>query len=464
MIRSSRLRLAAAGVAGATFALLAAPAGASGGYVGAAGAGDPYFPMSGNGGYDVDHYGLDIGYDPGTGRLTGVATVTAVANQILDTFDLDLSGLTVAGVAVNGVPARFARYGQELRVDPGAPVARGARFVVVVRYAGVPQPVTDPDGSIEGWVATADGAYVVGEPTGSMTWFPADNRPTDKSTFTFRITVPRGLTAVANGDLVSRSDAGGRTTFVWNEREPMAPYLATATVGAFDLTVSRTTSGLPSYVAVEPAQADAAAPALARISDILGYFGTVFGPYPFSSVGAVVDTAPEVGYALEAQTRPVFPEAPDTTSVARALAHQWFGDSVSVETWKDIWLSEGFATYAEWLWNEHDGGPSAQETFDGLYATPADDAGLWDPPPAAPGGPENLFADSVNLRGAMALHTLRVTVGDTAFFRILRQWTATYHYGNASTADLLALAEKVSGRQLDRLFQSWLYDAGKPAL
>ena len=456
-------RVAALAAAGLAVGLTQVPASAAALRAGASGVGDSYFPLAGNGGYGVDHYDLDLAYAPDGGHLDGFATLHATATARLDRFDLDLEGLTVSSVTVNGLPATYDRAGQELVVTPARALDKGQSFVVAVRYGGTPGPITDPDGSIEGWVPTDDGAYVVGEPNGSMTWFPANNHPTDKASFTFRITVPAGTTAVANGALVSRTVRGGSTTFVWDEAEPMAAYLATATLGHFDVSAGRTAQGLASYVAVDPRAAAAAAPALARIDDIVDYFSTVFGPYPFSSVGAVVDIAPDVGYALETQTRPVFPEAPDTTSVARGLAHQWFGDSVSVADWSDIWLSEGFSTYAEWLWAEHEGQGSAQQAFDDLYATPADDAELWDPPPADPAGPENLFAESVSVRGAMALQALRTAVGDADFFEILHRWTATYRYATATTKDFVDLARRVAHRPVQDLLRDWLYGSGKPA-
>jgi aminopeptidase N len=448
-------------------ALAVAPAtvvGAAGVQFGAAGVGDSYFPLAGNGGYDVDHYDLDVDYDTRTGHLDGAAELTATATQGLDRFNLDLHGLVVESVRVDGRRAAFEQVGQELVITPPSRLGTGSRFVVEVRYGGTPGPVTDPDGSIEGWVPTDDGAYVVGEPVGSMTWFPASNHPLDKASYTFRITVPRGLTAIANGRLVSQSDQGRSTTVVWDAPDPMAAYLATATIGRFSVTSTQLPGGLESYVAVDPREARAAAPALARLGDILSYFSSVFGPYPFTSTGAVVDRAPEVGYPLESQTRPVFPEAPDAVGVARAMAHQWFGNSVTMTDWSEIWLSQGFATYAEWLWNEQDGGETAQAAFDAAYAVPADDAEFWNPPPADPTGPEYLFAGSVNTRGAMALHALRTAAGDDAFFAVLRRWAQDNRHGHGTTAQFVALAEEVAGKQAGPLLTRWLYEAGKPAL
>jgi aminopeptidase N len=465
MARSARERVRAGVVVAvaATAALVGStpPALAVGPAVGAPGAGDPYFPDAGNGGYDVAHYGLDLSYDPATKRLAGTAAIVATATQQLARFDLDLRALAVRGVSVNGRPARYGRSGQELVVTPAQPLRRGLPFLVVVSYGGVPQTVIDPDDSLDGWIPTDDGAFVVNEPQGAPSWFPVSDHPTDKATYTVRMTVPAGLTAVGNGVLLGQHTRGGRTTFVWQESRPMASYLATITLGRFDVIRSRTADGIPVYVAIDPREA-AAATTMSRIPEIVGFQQSIFGRYPFETVGGIVDHAAFVGYALESQTKPNFDRAPSLTTVVHELAHQWFGDSVTPERWQDIWLNEGFATYAEWLWSEHAGGDTAQQLFDDGYATPASDTDFWNPPSGDPGGPANLFTGSVYDRGALTLHALRTKIGDRAFFRLLRAWAQQHRYGNASTADLVALAEQVSGQRLGHFFQVWLYTAGKP--
>ncbi len=430
---------------------------------GAEGAGDPYFPLSGNGGFDVSHYDLNIRYVPSSRRLDGHAVVSATATQNLSRFDLDLSGLTVAAVSVDGRPAAFTRApeGQELMITPRSALRRGSHFTVDVRYGGVPENVTDPDGSADGWIATDTGAFVASEPQGAMTWFPANSHPIDKSSFDVTITVPKGFQAVGNGELVRQTSTASATTTHWRERQPMAAYLATASIGKFTISTYRT-AGLPVYVAVDPREAAAAAPALAKLPAILAFEQKIFGRYPFSSTGAIVMHAPEVGYALETQTRPLFDRAPDDSTLVHELAHQWFGDSVSLTRWKDIWLNEGFATYAEWLWSEHTGGPSARAIFEGLYKSPASDD-LWSFPVADPGSGANIFGTPPYQRGAMVLQELRTAVGDADFFRILRTWATENRYGHGTTAQFTALATKISHRDLTGLFHTWLYTSGKPA-
>jgi aminopeptidase N len=462
MTRTSRsaVRLLFAVVASAGTLVAAAPAGAAFS-AGAPGLGDPFFPLAGNGGYDVGHYGLTLAYEPATGVLDGRAVVTATAQQDLSRFDLDLRGFDISGLTVDGRPAAFARDGQELIVTPAKGIASGATFAVEVAYSGRPQVITDPDGSIEGWVPTDDGAFVVGEPQGSPGWYPVNDNPRDKATYDFSVTVPDGLTAMANGVLVSHPSSNGRTTWNWRERDPMAPYLSTATVGRFDLTITTLANGVPSYVAVDPQLAKGQV--LAKLPEAIDFYSSIYGPYPFDAAGAIVDSAKVVGYSLETQTKPVFPYVPDEATLVHELAHMWFGDSVTLTAWPDIWLHEGFATWSEWIWSEHEGNKSAAQRFKQLYSTPAQDTGFWNPPPGAPGSPAALFDGTIYDRGGLTLEALREKVGDPVFFRILRTWAQNNRFGNVTTPQFVALAQQISGRDLTQFFDTWLYQPGKPA-
>lgn len=459
------LRLAATAVA----ALLALTTGCTGSTVqgrpGASGLRDPYFPKAGNGGYTVDHYRLDLDYDPDAERLRGTAVITARAEQGLSSFNLDLSGLKVDRVRVQGAGARFNRTGNELTVRPSADLKKGEVFTTEVDYGGRPKAVTDADRSQEGWITTADGAVGVGEPVGSMAWFPGNHHPSDKASYDITITVPKGYEAVSNGELRSRTDTrdGRRTAFAWHSPEPMASYLATAVVGRYDVTTGRSPHGVALYTAVDPDEAAASRARLARLGEMVDWGSGRFGAYPFGTAGAVVLPAQTLGYALETQTKPVFPGAPDSDElVLHELAHQWFGNSVSPRSWKDMWLNEGFATYAEWLWAEDHGGPTAQQHYEAFLAgdTTVDGAAAsdWDAfPPADPPGPAQISGNPVYYRGAMVLQRIRQEVGDAAFFALLRGWAADHRHGNASTADFTAYAQQRTGHDLKEVWDVWLY-------
>ncbi|WP_330297155.1 M1 family metallopeptidase [Streptomyces sp. NBC_00503] len=474
MYPRSLSRLAAPAVA----ALLALTAGCTGSTVqgrpGASGVRDPFFPKAGNGGYQVDHYDLDFDYDPATGKMDATAVITARAEQGLSSFNLDLSGLDVEEVTVQGAGARFNRTGKELTVRPAKDLKRGEVFVAEIDYAGVPKPLTDPDGSQEGWIPTADGdgAVGVGEPVGSMAWFPGNHHPSDKATYDIRVTVPKGYEAVSNGELSSRTEeADGRTAFAWHSPEPMASYLATVAVGKFAVTTGKTASGIPVHNAVAPKEAAASAAVLARLPEMVEWGSARFGPYPFSTTGAIVLAKGTLGYALETQTRPVFSGAltgaRGESLLLHELAHQWFGDSVSPKSWKDMWLNEGFATYAEWLWFEEHGGPSAQERFQAFLDgdTDVDDeaASDWAAfPPAAPPGAKEISDPPVYARGAMVLHRVRQEVGDEKFFALVRGWAADHRHANASTADFTAYAQEKTGHDLKKVWDVWLYGTEHP--
>ena len=442
--------------------VLAAGAMAAGGFTpGSDGLGDPMFPLAGNGGYDVANYSLTLDYTPSGNRLVGTVVITARATQNLSSFDLDFRMHDVTRLLVNGVPAAFSyAKEQELVVTPAAGLVQGKTFTVAVEYAGTPLVVTDPDQSIEGWVPTDDGAFVVNEPQGSPAWYPVNDNPRDKATYDFRVSVPEGLTVMANGVLVSETHSGGKATWVWRESDPMAPYLSTTTLGKFDLTKS-TTSGIPTYVAVDPQLAKGQV--LSKLGEAVNFYSSIYGPYPFNAVGAIVDSAKVVGYSLETQTKPNFPYVPDEATLVHELSHMWFGDSLTLGVWPDIWLHEGFATWSEWIWSERQGNKSAHQWFEQLYNTPAKDTAFWGPAVADFTDPALLFNGTVYYRGGMTLQALREKIGDLAFFQLLRDWATQNRYGTVTTAQFIAFAEKESGRDLTQFFKVWIFQAEKPA-
>ncbi|WP_396448290.1 M1 family metallopeptidase [Actinomadura sp.] len=473
------------------------PGGAATGPAGPTTAGDDYVPGDGNGGYDVQHYGLKLTIDPnGAKQLDGTATITATATERLARFNLDLTGLDVASIKVDGAPARQQRGGDELEVTPAEPLEKGAKFTTVVEYSGTPKPVSDPVLGTYGWIRTPDGVFIACQPSGAHTWFPSNDHPSDKATFDFEITVPQGLTVIANGEPETPPEgtggapvppgapgAGGgpgiepvawrrtsphagvrraMTTSKWRVKKPMATYLATVDVGRFGVRTGKTPSGIPVITAVDPTLPGVSLDQFHKLNgDIIEEWSKLFGPYPFSSAGGLIDNA-DVGFALETQTRPVYGAfGLQPTIVAHELAHQWFGDSVSVTRWKDIWLNEGFATYAEWLWDEKSGGQTVQEHFDEAYEGLG--AGeLWNVPPGNPGR-KKMFGRSVYDRGGMTLVALRNRVGEDVFYKILKAWTKQRAYSGGTTEQFIALAKKESGKDLDEFFDDWLYRKGRPA-
>jgi aminopeptidase N len=433
---------------------------------GADGLGDPYYPTAGNGGYDVANYDLNLRYEPATDALSGTATITATATAGLSSLNLDLSGLTVDVVTVDGAAATVDRNGTELVITPAAPIPTGATFVVAVSYAGVPGALAGEGLGDAGFLHTPEGAVAIGEPEVAASWFPVNDHPRDKATYTITIAAPDDLSAISNGVLRDKASADGFTTWRWAVTKPMAPYLATVVIGEYRVQES-THDGIPVFIAVDTDLSTVIDVQLARSGEVVDFLEERFGPYPFDALGGIAIDDRRIRFALENQTRPIYSwaffEAGEDGMwvIVHELAHQWYGDSVSVHSWNEIWLNEGFASYAEWLWAEAQGQQTAQRIFDRLYAGPADSP-LWRVPPGEP-GKDGMFSNSVYTRGAMTLHALRVTVGDADFFAILKAWAAEKADANATTAEFVTLAERVSGEQLDALFDAWLYGTTRPS-
>lgn len=434
------------------------------------GLGDDYFPTLGNGGYDVQHYTIDLTWNDQTDQISGTVTLNAQALHNLTRFNLDFFGYTIQSLTVDGQPASYTWIKRELTVKPEAPLKAGEEFTIAVTYNGQPGKDLSEvyDVFARGWTRYTGGVYVVSEPNGASLWFPCSDHPLDKATYTFRITAPDRYVVAANGLLVETNNLPGPlTTTIWEASDPMATYLATVNIGDFVIQQSVGPNDLPIRNYFPPDLAEKLTITFAPTAEMIAFFETIFGPYPFEAYGAVVVDSP-LRFALETQTLSLFGREVavgryDTEDViAHELAHQWFGNSVSLAEWKDIWLNEGFATYASALWFEHRRGQKALvEIMDEYYVILKN---VTNSDFTAPGSPpvDNLFNGGVYLRGAWTLHALRLEVGDSVFFNILREYYNRFQDGNATTADFIAVAESVSGQDLSDLFDAWLFAAALP--
>jgi len=442
---------------------------------GAPGIGDSYYPQLGNGGYDAQHYDLALsvsfpkGADSPLSHIDATATIEAIATQNLSSFNLDLIGLEIAGITVNDAPAEFSRDGIELTITPAEPLAEGETFTVVVEYSGEPEPFVPPAIPAEmGWSTFDGGVYVASEPVGSATWYPVNEHPLDKATYTLRVTVPEPYVVASNGLLQEEIDLGEARTYVWNNDDPTASYLVTLNIGDFALDESAGPDGLPIRNYFPADRVDAGRAAFGRQAEMIEVFNAAFGPYPFDAYGAVVADAP-FGFALETQTLSLFsvmilnrPQEAEAT-IAHELSHQWFGDSVSVADWGDIWLNEGFATYAEGVWLEHNEGRAALDTWMGRVHQWLARPGMKFQPIGNP-DPNDLFSTNVYMRGGLTLYALRCEVGDEVFSTILHTYYDRFKYSNATTDDFIGVAEEISGQDLDAFFDGWLNQIAVPDL
>lgn len=429
---------------------------------------DSLYPGLGDPGYDIDHYAIDISLQD-TGTIDAVTTIAATALEDLPVITLDFTGFKIESVAVDEADATFDRSKGKLRVTPDVAPPAGEEFIVEIAYSGTPGPVaTEAIPVPVGWNTTETGIhYVIAEPDAAHSWFPSNDHPTDKATFTFRIAVPDGVVAVANGLHTESVTDVGTVTWVYEMPQPMATYLATVVIGDLHIVEderSTAAAGIRIRNVLTSSTASAPPASLETQGEMMAHLETLFGPYPFDVYGIAV--VPGFGSALENQTLSIFGEPLVNDPVfefvlVHELAHQWFGNLVSPGDWSDIWLNEGFATYAEWLWIEHTEGAAAVTQIATGTRDRLVEAGT--PPPGSPPA-DDLFNAGVYQRGALTLYALREKVGDEAFFATLRTYLDEFAHGTARTEDFIRIAEQTSGTGLRNLFDAWLYQKAVPEL
>lgn len=430
---------------------------------------DPYLPGHGDPSWSAAHYDLDLSYDLASNRLTGTAVIRAVAEEELSRVVLDLAYLQVQKVTVDGdAPAKWAHRDHRLVLTLRSRIAAGAELLIAVKYVGSPRPLVLAHHGDAGWEELADGVIVAGQPHGAPSWFPCNDRPDDKAAYSISVTAATNYTVISNGALVSRTRRGSGETWRYEQDEPMATYLATVQIGRYRLEEIPAGEGsdVPIRAAYPPDATSGFTASFGRQREMMAYFEEAFGPYPFATY-AVVVTDDDLEIPLESQSLSTFGrnylsgDWDEVRLVAHELAHQWFGNAVTLAAWKDIWLHEGFACYSEWLWSEAGGGDSCDSharRHHTRLGKLAQDLVLADP------GPDLMFDDRVYKRGALALHALRRTVGDESFFALLRTWVARYAGTSVSTADFESLAAEVCGPGLEELFDDWLRTEPLPDL
>jgi aminopeptidase N len=429
---------------------------------------DDFFPAFGNTGIDVVHYAVRLDVAAESSRLAGRAVLTIDALSRLVSFSLDLSGLTVDRVEIDGVAARHRRVAGKLEIRPAAAIAKGDRFKVAIHYRGVPQTIPDPTGETPdqlpelGWTNWLGTSYVVSEPVGASTWYPVNDVPTDKATYRIAIIVDEPYVAVANGVPTSITDLGKRRRFAWEQKQPMASYLAIVDIDTYRLDRKQSASGIPIRNYLTEITTPEGLAALRQTPAMLDFLERLVGTYPFDGYGSVMIDDPFLRYALETQAMSTFPSRlVDERTVVHELAHQWFGNAVTVAQWRDLWLAEGFATYVEFLWEHRGSRPGLEVAMAALH----DEVTRNKIGPAVVSRPQDIFADNTYLRGALTLHALRLEIGDAKFWQIVRSYYRTYRHANATSSNFIDLAARIGGAARVRpLLQAWLYELPVPAL
>lgn len=432
---------------------------------------DSYTGVDFNLGFHVSHYTLRLDYRVLPNRLDAQAHLEVDSYEPLTGLTLDLAdSMRVTKVQLVDAPVQLARFKQsagKLRLTFTDTMPADSEFEVSIRYAGNPRPLRTTWGEI-GWEELSSGSLVASQPCGAPSWFPCDDTPDEKATYDFYVTVDNPFTAVCNGTLVDQARKGSRTTYHWHMERPMATYLATVMVGEYTA-VTLATQPIPVVGYVPKSLVEPFKRTFAHQADMLALYDRLFGEYPFPAYTVVV-TEDNLEIPLEAAGLSIFGanharEARWERLIAHELSHQWFGNSMGLAQWNDIWLNEGFACYSEWLWFEHSTGRPAAASAADHYRTLSQkpqDLLLSDP------GARDMFDDRVYKRGALTVHALRALLGDEAFFTMLRAYVEAGRHSVVEPHDLrnealraCALAD-IPATELDRLWQSWLYSPELP--
>ncbi|MDR3304980.1 MAG: InlB B-repeat-containing protein [Clostridiales Family XIII bacterium] len=491
--------------------------------------GDTLIPYQGTKDYDVQHYDIKITYDPDAAdakaTILGETTVKGVASKTIDTISLDFKPLVVNNslvtLKIGGEAASIKSIVREnddhadnnkIHIILNTPITAGTSFEVFIPYStGILDNFVADAESPQGFFTRNDGKGIaaIGEPLGSVYWFPNNNTPYDGASYTITLVSPSAYTNVSNGVRTSNTTANAKRTTVWNVTQDTAPYQIFAYISN-DVTefsgtsstswpikssaVQQITVSDPSsesgtkvipglsyanksiYDANASRNRDKIDTFFNRLPYYIGELEKIAGPYPGESAGFVFENLGNgLGEsaswgAVETKDRPFFTTAGVTSenTFIHEFAHQWYGDAVRIAGWEDLWLNEGFATYVTDLYYENtQAGYLANTKYKAVYDRTLTTAlrEWWSYAPAKIEREGDLFggASAAYNRGALALATLRVSVGDTDFFNILKGWPVAYKGQAATTADFIAYSEEISGRDLTAWANDWLYGQVKPA-
>ncbi|OLZ70254.1 zinc metalloprotease [Streptomyces sp. IMTB 2501] len=438
--------------------------------------GDPVFPALGNDGYCVSSYLLDLAYDPTTKLVESTATLRIRTTAALTRFSLDALGLDVRSVSVCDSPAGWEQADEKLRITPARPLPENAAATVRVTYSADPRR-TLPHTA---WVPTPDGFAICPQPNSAHTVFPCNDHPSDKAAFSFRLTVPAGLSAVANGLLTGTETLDdGRTAYTYRSLSPIATELVQITVGDYVIKDRQGPHGLPLRDVVPSARAAALEPALALTPGLVTWLEDRLGAFPFETYGLLPCNSDDPKAfdftGLETQTLTLYKpnfllqeEKKIGSHMMHELVHSWFGNLVSPATWADLWLNEGHADFYGLLYRYERGWTDSlgYSTFEDRmkYTYGLGDQWRHDSGPVAAPNAVNLFDSQRYTGGVLVLYALRQVVGEDVFHTIERAFLDRYRNSSATTEDYIAIASEISGQDLSGFLRDWLYGTKTPRM
>ncbi len=419
--------------------------------------------------YDIRYYFLDLEPNPATSILTGsvqivgevlVSSLSQVQLNFINNMQVD----SIYSTDNSEYNLNYDHYGNILYVQLDSTYSQGQLFDFVVEYHGTP---------IYGFGFSRYRGHpmiwTLSQPYGARAWWPCKDLPSDKAdSVDIRVKVPENLIVASNGTLVEKHKEGNQMIYWWQERYPIIPYLVSLAIYPYAVEYdhyiyNNGADSMKIHFYMFPDHVNELADINAMVKDMIAFFSEAYGPYPF--VKEKYGHADFLGGgAMEHQTCSSFAFWNEWV-FAHELAHQWWGDLVTCETWHHIWMNEGFATYSEALWFEHAYEPlygpglaSWYQMTQSLYLGPG--TVYVEDPLTQPIFDGNL---SYN-KGSWVLHMLRHVVGDTTFFDILKfYYNAPEHkFGTVTTEEFQAICENLSGMDLDYFFRQWIYESGYP--
>ena len=416
-------------------------------------------------GFDVTNYDITISIDDENHFIEGSVIADVTAEESLNFIEFELESLDVNSVLFNGLPTTYTHENGIIHIDIET-VLPNEEFTITVDYSG--NPIISPTYYGTGMFFIAGGIFTISDPNGSRYWWPCYDHPWDKAEVDLHITCREDWTAACNGIRTSIVDNGdGTKTHHWDGENPMATYLVSIVARIFT-ELNDSYEEIPIQNFVSPSQVTNATEDFINLPFMMEVYSNLYGDYPFEKYGNAVTSFATYG-AMEHQTMTTLSSSMitgnhgDETIIAHELSHQWFGDCLTALTWKDIWLSEGFATYSEALYTEEWQGYEAMiayvySSFHSYYKNWAGSNTYTTYAPAD----NAIFTPATYEKPASVLHMLRMIVGDETFFEILQTYFETYKNSNVVSEEFIEVCEQISGLDLSQFFLQWIYQPGLP--